>query len=109
MNIDKLAPGIGTIIAVLACIPATAAIAPWALVLVVIGLVHGLVSPVREPAAIAMIIAAAALMPGIADNLDNIPAIGIHLNALVDKISVAIAGYAVATLAVDIKVRVMGN
>jgi hypothetical protein len=108
MNIDKLAPGLATVVAILACIP-VAAIAPWSLVLVLIGLVHGLISPVKEPAALAMVIAAAALMPQIADNLDNIPAIGIHLNTLIDNISVAIAGYAVASLVHDIKARVMAG
>jgi hypothetical protein len=108
MNIDKLAPILATIVAILACIPA-AAIAPWALVLVLIGLVHGLMSPVKDHASLAMVIAAAALMPQIADNLDNIPAIGIHLNALIDNISVAIAGYAVSSLVQDIKGRVTAD
>ena len=108
MNIDKLAPTVAIIVAILAIIPA-AAIAPWALVLVLIGLVHGLMSPVKDHASLAMVIAAAALMPQIADNLDNIPVIGLHLNALIDNISVAITGYAVSSLIQDIKSRVVAD
>ena len=76
------------------------------LVLMLIGLVHGLMSPVTDHASIAMIIVAAFMFPRLANTLESIPAIGMYLNQFVDQFAIAIAGYAIAALIIDLKSRI---
>ena len=119
MNIDKLAPIAAVIVAAIAVfvvggverIPFDGVggyvldgNAQWfILVLLLIGLVHGLMSPVTEPASIAFIIIAAFAFPILANTLESIPAIGMYLNQFVDQLAIAIAGYAIAALIIDLK------
>ena len=56
-----------------------------------------------------MIIAAAALFPTIANNLDAIPVVGMYLNTFVDQFAVAIAGYAIAALINEVKSRILAD
>ena len=125
MNIDKLAPIAAVIVAVIAVfvvggverIPFDGVggyvldgNAQWfILVLVLIGLVHGLMSPVTEPASIAFIIVAAFAFPRLANTLESIPAIGMYLNQFVDQLAIAIAGYAIAALIIDLKSRITAD
>ena len=125
MNIDKLAPIAAVIVAVIAVfvvgdvefIPfaqgggyALDGNAQWfVLVLMLIGLVHGLMSPVTEPASIAFIIIAAFAFPILANTLESIPAIGMYLNQFVDQLAIAIAGYAIAALIIDLKSRITAD
>ena len=125
MNIDKLAPITAVIVAVIAVfvvggverIPFDGVggyvldgNAQWfILVLVLIGLVHGLMSPVTEPASIAFIIIAAFAFPILANTLESIPAIGMYLNQFVDQLAIAIAGYAIAALIIDLKSRITAD
>ena len=125
MNIDKLAPIAAVIVAVIAVfvvggverIPFDGVggyvldgNAQWfILVLMLIGLVHGLMSPVTEPASIAFIIVAAFAFPRLANTLESIPAIGMYLNQFVDQLAIAIAGYAIAALIIDLKSRITAD
>ena len=125
MNIDKLAPIAAVVVAVIAVfvvgdvefIPLAEGggyvlegSAQWfVMVLMLIGLVHGLMSPVTEPASIAFIIAAAFAFPRLANTLESIPAIGMYLNQFVDQLAIAIAGYAIAALIIDLKSRITAD
>jgi len=122
MNIDKLAPIAAVIVAVIAVavvggverIPFSQGggyvldgNAQWfILALMLIGLVHGLMSPVTDHASIAFIIVAAYMFPRLANTLESIPAVGMYLNQFVDQLAIAIAGYAIAALINDLKSRI---
>jgi len=125
MNIDKLAPIAAVIVAVIAVfVVGDVEFIPFAqgggyvldgnaqwfvLVLMLIGLVHGLMSPVTEPASIASIIIGAFAFPILANTLESIPAIGMYLNQFVDQLAIAIAGYAIAALIIDLKSRITAD
>ena len=125
MNIDKLAPIAAVIVALIAVVVVGGVDripfnqgggyvldgnAQWfILALMLIGLVHGLMSPVTEPASIAFIIVAAFMFPTLANTLESIPAIGMYLNQFVDQLAIAIAGYAIAALIIDLKSRIMAD
>jgi hypothetical protein len=125
MNIDKLAPIAAVIVALIAVVVVGGVDripfnqgggyvldgnAQWfILVLMLIGLVHGLMSPVTEPASIAFIIVAAFMFPSLANTLESIPAIGMYLNQFVDQLAIAIAGYAIAALIIDLKSRITAD
>ena len=125
MNIDKLAPIAAVIVAVIAVfvvggverIPFDGVggyvldgNAQWfILVLMLIGLVHGLMSPVTDHASQAMVIVAAFAFPRLSDTLDSIPAVGMYLDQFIDQFAIAIAGYAIAALINETKSRIMAD
>ena len=125
MNIDKLAPIAASVVAVIAVVvvgdvefsfsPQGGGYvldgnAQWfILALMLIGLVHGLMSPVTDHASIAFIIVAAYMFPRLANTLESIPAIGMYLNQFVDQLAIAIAGYAIAALIIDLKSRITAD
>ena len=125
MNIDKLAPIAAVIVAAIAVlvvgdvefIPFSQGggyvldgNAQWfVLVLMLIGLVHGLMSPVTDHASQAMIVAAAFAFPRLSDALASIPAVGIYLDQFIDQFAIAIAGYAIAALINETKSRIMAD
>ena len=122
MNIDKLAPIAAVIVAIIAVLVVgdvtysfqtgydLTGNSQWLiLALVLIGLVHGLMSPVTDHASQAMIIVAAFAFPILADTLDSIPAVGMYLNQFVDQLAIAIAGYAIAALIIDLKARITAD
>ena len=121
MNIDKLAPIAAVIVAVIAVVVVGGVDrvsgayvldgnAQWfVLVLMLIGWVHGLMSPVTDHASQAMIIVAAFAFPRLANTLDSIPAVGMYPNQFVDQFAIAIAGYAIAALCNEVKSRIMAN
>ena len=125
MNIDKLAPIAAVIVAVIAVVVVGGVEripfsqgggyvldgnAQWfILALMLIGLVHGLMSPVTDHASIAFIIVAAYMFPRLANTLESIPAIGMYLNQFVDQLAIAIAGYAIAALIIDLKSRITAD
>ena len=125
MNIDKLAPIAAVIVAVIAVfvvgdvefIPfaqgggyALDGNAQWfVLVLMLIGLVHGLMSPVTDHASQAMIVVAAFAFPRLSDTLASIPAVGMYLDQFIDHLAIAIAGYAIAALINETKSRIMAD
>ncbi len=121
MNIDKLAPIAAVIVAVIAVVVVGGVDriqggyvldgnAQWfILILMAIGLVHGLMSPVTDHASQALAIVAAFAFPRLADTLDSIPAVGMYLNQFVDQLAIAIAGYAIAALINETKSRIMAD
>ena len=125
MNIDKLAPIAAVVVAVIAVfvvggverIPFDGGggyvldgNAQWfILVLLLIGLVHGLMSPVTDHASQAMVIVAAFAFPRLSDALDSIPVVGMYLDQFIDQFAIAIAGYAIAALINEVKSRIMAD
>tara|TARA_B100000745_G_scaffold190209_1_gene124972 strand:+ start:56 stop:535 length:480 start_codon:yes stop_codon:yes gene_type:complete len=121
MNIDKLAPIAAVIVALIAVVVVGGVDrisggyvldgnAQWfILILMAIGLVHGLMSPVTDHASQALAIVAAFAFPRLADTLDSIPAVGMYLNQFVDQLAIAIAGYAIAALINETKSRIMAD
>ena len=125
MNIDKLAPIAAVIVAVIAVFVVgdvefiqfaqgggyvLDVNAQWfVLVLMLIGLVHGLMSPVTDHASQAMIVVAAFAFPRLSDTLASIPAVGMYLDQFIDQFAIAIAGYAIAALINETKSRIMAD
>ena len=121
MNIDKLAPIAAVIVALIAVVVVGGVDrisggyvldgnAQWfILILMAIGLVHGLMSPVTDHASQALAIVAAFAFPRLADTLDSIPSVGMYLNQFVDQLAIAIAGYAIAALIIDLKSRITAD
>ena len=80
-----------------------AAVAPdvfayFPLVLVLLGLVLGFMKPMEDVSARVAFYVLAAVLPGIADNLDVVPVIGAYANGFLDQLAVFIAGVAIANL-----------
>ena len=80
-----------------------AAVAPdvfayFPLVLVLLGLVLGFMKPMEDVSARVAFYVLAAMLPGIADNLDVVPVIGAYANGFLDQFAVFIAGVAIANL-----------
>ena len=125
MNIDKLAPIAAVIVAAIAVLVVgdvefiafsqgggyvLDGNAQWfVLVLMLIGLVHGLMSPVTDHASQAMIVVAAFAFPRLSDTLASIPAVGMYLDQFIDQFAIAIAGYAIAALINETKSRIMAD
>ena len=106
MNIDKIAPMAAVAISLIAVfVP----FEYWGLLLIIIGLAHGLMSPVEHRATQAMVYGAAIAVPLMGGTFgDAIPAIGAIGEDLLVNLTIAIHGYAIATLIGDIKTRIMG-
>ena len=105
MNIDRIAPALAVLISLIALF---APMEYWALLLLLIGLVHGFMSPVSEHSTQAMVYAAVIAVPIMGNSAEAIPEIGSYANGLLDNIALAISGYAISTLTMDIKRRVQG-
>ena len=80
-----------------------AAVAPdvfayFPLVLVLLGLAAGFMRPVEDVSGRVAMYVLAAMLPGIADNLDVVPVIGAYANGFLDQFAVFIAGVAIANL-----------
>ena len=80
-----------------------AAVAPdvfayFPLVLVLLGLAAGFMRPVEDVSGRVAMYVLAAMLPGIADNLDVVPVIGAYSNGFRDQFAVFIAGVAIANL-----------
>ena len=80
-----------------------AAVAPdvfayFPLVLVLLGLVLGFMKPMEDVSGRVALYVLAAMLPGIADNLDVVPVIGAYANGFLDQFAVFIAGVAIANL-----------
>jgi hypothetical protein len=68
------------------------------LVLVILGLVAGFMRPIEDVSTRIAYYVLAAMLPGIADNLDVVPVIGAYANGFLDQLAVFIAGVAIANL-----------
>jgi len=105
MNIDRIAPVLAVLISLIAIF---APMEYWAPLLLLVGVVHGVMSPVSEHSAQAMIYAAVVAVPIMGNSAEAIPGIGSYANDFLATFAVAVSGYAIATLAMDIKRRVQG-
>ena len=102
--IDRVMPALVLVAAVLAVfVPMDY----WALVLVLLGLVHGFMSRETDTVVVLMVLVAAVVLPQIADRLDAIPAVGSYLNSIIDNFAIGVAGYAVAHFVWDVWSRIM--
>ena len=95
MNMSKMLTALGVVVAVAAVFVGQVA-AYSALILVVLGLVSGFMNPMADAASRMAYTVAAVAMPTLANSLDAIPAVGAPINAIIDNISLMIAGMVVA-------------
>ena len=86
------------LVAVIAAAVAPDVFAYFPLVLVLLGLAAGFMQPVEDVSGRVAMYVLAAMLPGIADNLDVVPVIGAYANGFLDQFAVVIAGYAIANL-----------
>ena len=73
------------------------------LLLVIFGLVNGFVSPIADLTGRMAYTVAAVAMPVVANSLDVIPGIGMHLNAIIDNIAIMLAGMVIANFLLAVK------
>ena len=73
------------------------------LLLVIFGLVSGFVSPIADLTGRMAYTVAAVAIPVVANSLDVIPGIGVHLNAIIDNIAIMIAGMVIANFLLAVK------
>ena len=73
------------------------------LLLVIFGLVSGFVSPMADLTGRMAYTVAAVAIPVVANSLDVIPGIGMHLNAIIDNIAIMIAGVVIANFLLAVK------
>ena len=104
MSFNQIVPALGILVAI---ISAFVPLEWWPLILVLIGLVHGFGGQEKDPVIVVSVVLAAFAFPTIADNLNAIPMIGAYLNTIIDQFAIAIGGYAIALLALDMKNRIM--
>ena len=104
MSFNQIMPALGILVAI---ISAFVPLEWWPLILVLIGLVHGFGGQEKDPVIVVSVVLAAFAFPTIADNLNAIPMIGAYLNTIIDQFAIAIGGYAIAPLALDMKNRIM--
>ena len=104
MSTDRILTAIGVLLAIVA---AFVALEWWALILVLLGLLSGFLSPLTDMAARTGYTVAALALPTIADALDAIPMAGSYLNAIIDNLAVVIAGIVIANFLLVIVSRLM--
>ena len=104
MSFNQIMPALGILVAI---ISAFVPLEWWPLILVLLGLVHGFGGQEKDPVIVVSVVLAAFAFPTIADNLNAIPMIGAYLNTIIDQFAIAIGGYAIALLALDMKNRIM--
>ena len=73
------------------------------LLLVIFGLVNGFVSPIADLTGRMAYTVAAVAIPVVANSLDVIPGIGMHLNAIIDNIAIMLAGIVIANFLLAVK------
>ena len=66
-------------------------------------MVSGFVSPVADLTGRMAYTVAAVAIPVVANSLDVIPGIGVHLNAIIDNIAIMIAGMVIANFLLAVK------
>lgn len=106
MSFNKILTIVGLFVAIVSVFVAEFA-AYSALILVILGLVSGFASPMADMAGRMAYTVAAVAMPVLANSLDAIPAVGVHLNAIIDNIAVMLAGMVVANFLLAVKDSVM--
>ena len=106
MSFNKILTIVGLFVAIVSVFVAEFA-AYSALILVVLGLASGFVSPIADLTGRMAYTVAALAMPVVANSLDAIPGIGIHLNAIIDNIAVMLAGLVIANFLLAVKDSIM--
>ncbi|HIL85474.1 MAG TPA: hypothetical protein EYG52_18430 [Pseudomonadales bacterium] len=104
MSFNQIMPALGILVAI---ISAFVPLEWWPLILLLVGLVHGFGGQEKDPVIIVSVVLAAIAFPTIADSLNAIPMIGAHLDTIIDNFAIAIGGYAIALLVLDLKDRIM--
>ena len=69
----------------------------------IFGLVNGFVSPIADLTGRMTYTVTAVAIAVVANSLDVIPGIGMHLNAIIDNIAIMIAGMVIATFTLAVK------
>lgn len=106
MNVDRII----TIVGILAAVAAVfLPLEWWALILLVVGLVGGFVTPAPDMMTRMAYIIAAVGLPTVANSLDAIPQVGGQLNAFIDNFAVVVGGMAIASFIMMLKDRVMDS
>ena len=77
------------------------------LLLVIFGLTSGFVSPMADMTGRMAYTIAAVAIPVVANSLDVIPGIGVHLNAIIDNIAIMLAGIVIANFLLAVKDSVL--
>ena len=106
MSSDRILTILALLAAIIAVVPA-AAMAPWALILVALGLISGFMNPEEDLLMRVGYFIVAAALPTVANSLDAIPVVGTYLNSILDNFAVAIAGIVIAQFIMAVKDRVM--
>ena len=95
MSLDRIL----TVIAVLLAIVAAFVVLEWcALILVLLGLLNGFLSPLTDMVARTAYTVAAIALPTLANTVDAIPVAGPYLKAIIDNSAIFIASFAVPCL-----------
>jgi hypothetical protein len=108
MNANQMITILGILVAILAVFVEQVG-AHAGLVLVVLGLISGFMSPVADMVGRMAYTVAAVAMPTVANSMDAIPAVGAPLNAIIDNIAVMLAGMVVANFLLAVKDSAMGS
>ena len=98
----KILTLVGLIISIVAVFFAELA-AYSGLLLVIFGLTSGFVSPIADLTGRMAYTVAAVAIPVVANSLDVIPGIGMHLNAIIDNIAIMVAGMVIANFLLAVK------
>ena len=106
MGFNQILTIVGLLISIVAVFFAELA-AYSGLLLVIFGLVSGFVSPIADLTGRMAYTVAAVAMPVVANSLDVIPGIGMHLNAIIDNIAIMIAGMVIANFLLAVKDSVL--
>lgn len=104
MSTDRILTAIGVLLAIVA---AFVALQWWALILVLLGLLSGFLSPITDMAARTGYTVAAIALPTIANALDAIPMAGPYLNTIIDNFAIVIAGIVIANFLMVVASRLM--
>tara|TARA_B100000524_G_scaffold302124_1_gene176867 strand:- start:496 stop:912 length:417 start_codon:yes stop_codon:yes gene_type:complete len=102
MGLNQIITLVGLIISIVAVFFAELA-AYSGLLLVIFGLTSGFVSPIADLTGRMAYTVAAVAIPVVANSLDVIPGIGMHLNAIIDNIAIMIAGMVIANFLLAVK------
>ena len=102
MSLNKILTIVGLFAAIVSVFQADFA-AYSGLILVLLGLARGFVSPIADMAGRMAYTVAAVAVPVLADNLNAIPTVGGHLNAIIDNIAVMLAGMVIANFLLAVK------
>lgn len=108
MNANQMITILGILVAILAVFVEQVG-AHAGLILVVLGLISGFMSPVADMVGRMAYTVAAVAMPTVANSMDAIPAVGAPLNAIIDNIAVMVAGMVVANFLLAVKDSAMGS